>query len=147
MLELLTGGELFEKIKSKHSFKEKEALLVMKNILEALAYVHSKNIVHRDLKPENLIFRSKDNDSDVIIADFGLASFVRGDEKLHLPCGSPGYVAPEVLEDSGEGYGTKSDIFSVGVILYVMLIGSLCFSGRNYREIIRKNREAKVKYP
>ena len=119
----------------------------MRNIFEALAYVHSKDIVHRDLKPENLIFRTKDNHRDIIIADFGLAATVKNGKKLHLPCGSLGYVAPEVLGGSGEGYDTQADIFSIGVILYVMLTGNGCFSGRNEREIMKKNKEAKIKYP
>lgn len=87
-------------------YSEKDAMLIMKNILEALAYIHSKGIVHWDLKPENLILKSKENDYDVKIADFGLASFVKEGEKLTLPCGSPGYVGPEVLDDSSGGYGT-----------------------------------------
>lgn len=106
VLELLQGGELFERIKAKGMYSEKDAMLIMKNILEALAYIHSKGIVHWDLKPENLILKSKDNDYDVKIADFGLASFVKEGERLTLPCGSPGYVGPEVLDDKSGGYGT-----------------------------------------
>jgi calcium-dependent protein kinase len=83
-----------------------------------LDYLHSKGIVHRDLKPENLILASKDNDYNLKIADFGLASYIAKGELLYLRCGSPGYVAPELLED--KGYYTKADIFSAGVILYVM---------------------------
>lgn len=74
---------------------------VMFNLLEALNYLHLKGIVHRDLKPENLILAEKDNDYNLKIADFGLASYIAIGEKLNLRCGSPGYVAPELLEDKG----------------------------------------------
>lgn len=118
VFEYLDGGELFERIKSKGNYQEKDAINVMRNLLEALDYLHSKGIVHRDLKPENLILASKDNDYNLKIADFGLASFIKKGELLKLRCGSPGYVAPELLED--KGYNSKADIFSAGVILYVM---------------------------
>jgi len=121
-------------------------MLIMKNILEALAYIHSKNIVHRDLKPENLILRNKDNDTEVLICDFGLACRVPEGKKLTLPCGSPGYVGPEVLSDRGEGYDTKVDIFSAGVILYVILTGRAAFPGQEYKEIIKKNKHAEPKF-
>lgn len=91
---------------------------VMRNLLQALEYLHSKGIVHRDLKPENLILASKENDYNLKIADFGLASFIAKGDLLYLRCGSPGYVAPELLED--KGYYCKADVFSAGVILYVM---------------------------
>jgi len=146
VLELLEGGELFERIKHKRSYSEREAVEIMKNILEALKYFHALGIVHRDLKPENLILKSKEDDYDVKIADFGLASFVEEGKKLSLPCGSPGYVAPEVLDDRGPGYDTQADVFSVGVILYVLLTGRPAFPGTNYRDIISKNKRGEVEY-
>lgn len=118
VFEYLEGGELFERIKSKGLYQEKDAISVMKNLLLALDYLHQKGIIHRDLKPENLILASKENDYALKIADFGLASFIAKGESLFLRCGSPGYVAPELLED--KGYNTKADIFSAGIILYVM---------------------------
>ena len=118
VFEYLEGGELFERIKSKGSYQEKDAMNVMKNLLLALDYLHNQGIIHRDLKPENLILASKENDYALKIADFGLASEIKTGENLFLRCGSPGYVAPELLED--QGYNTKADIFSAGIILYVM---------------------------
>ena len=118
VMELLEGGELFCRIKNKGSYTESDAIKVMKNILEALAYLHDKRIVHRDLKPENLILASNEDDYNVKIADFGLATFIKEGEKLQLPWGSPGYVAYELLQDPSPGYDWKADIFSVGVIMY-----------------------------
>ena len=117
----------------------------MKNMLEALNYMHENKVVHRDLKPENLILASKKNDHDLRIADFGLASFVKDGELLKLRCGSPGYVAPEILQDVG--YNEMSDIFSAGVILYVLLTGRPAFRGYNLNEILVKNKNAEVEYP
>lgn len=107
--------------------------------------MHIKGIIHRDLKPENLILASKENDYNLKIADFGLASFIQRGESLFLRCGSPGYVAPELLED--KGYYTKADIFSAGIILYVMLTGRPAFPGQNIHEILMKNKRGEVQYP
>ena len=98
------------------------------------------------MKPENLILKNKDDDYDVKIADFGLASFIKPGEKLHLPCGSPGYVAPEIFDDSDPGYDTRADVFSVGVILYVMLTGRPCFNGMNQNDIIKKNKACEIQF-
>ena len=126
LLPYLAGGELFEKIKAKSLYPESDARLVMRNFMSALQYLHSKNIVHRDLKPENLLLSSAKNNSDLKIADFGLATVFKG-EKLTLRCGSPGYVAPEVLQD--KGYDCSSDMFSAGVIFYILLTGRALFKG------------------
>ena len=117
----LCGGELYQRIHSRNQgYTELNAMLVMKNILIALEYMHSKGIVHRDLKPENLILASKDNDYDIRIADFGLAAFMPEDGGLlYTRCGTPGFIAPESIRD--EGYDCKSDCYSVGVILYNLL--------------------------
>jgi len=114
-------------------------------MLQALDYMHENKVVHRDLKPENLILVSKNNDYDLRIADFGLASFVKDGELLKLRCGSPGYVAPEILEDIG--YNESSDIFSAGVILYVLLTGRPVFRGYNINEILVKNKKCEIEYP
>ena len=118
----------------------------MKNMLEALKYMHFHKVVHRDLKPENLILASRQNDYDLRIADFGLAYFMPDNgDLLKLRCGSPGYVAPELLEDVG--YDEKADIFSAGVILYVLLSGRPAFRGYNINEILTKNKKGDVEYP
>ena len=104
------------------------------------------NVVHRDLKPENLILSYKENDYDIRIADYGLATFVSSkDELLKLRCGSPGYIAPEILGD--DGYRISADIYSIGVIMYFLLTGRPVFRGFNINEMLAKNKKAEVEYP
>ena len=138
LLPFLEGGELFKSIKKKGLYKESDAVQVMKNLLSALAYLHENLIVHRDLKPENLILASNQHAYNILIADFGLAAkLISPDEKLTFRCGSPGYVAPELLQE--KGYNCTSDIFSAGVIFYVMLTGRPLFKGANPNSILSKN--------
>ena len=105
--------------------------------------LHSNNIVHRDLKPENLIFRDENLNSLVII-DFGLSTTCKG-IPLTTRCGSPGYVAPEILNSIG--YGCKADIFSLGVIMYILLTSKFVFHAKEYPEILRRNKICKVTFP
>ena len=117
----------------------------MYQFLSALAYCHSRDVVHRDLKPENLLLSKKDG-FEIKIADFGLACILKdGKEDLNLRCGSPGYVAPELLKN--EGYGKASDVFSAGVIFYVMLTGRPVFQGNNQDQILKANTECIIQYP
>jgi len=119
--EIVSGGELFDRIVSKGSYTEKDAADLVVKFLEAIEYLHEKGIVHRDLKPENLLLKSKDNDSDVKLADFGLSKIVGQEVLMQTACGTPGYVAPEVLRQ--KGYGKAVDMWSVGVITYILLCG------------------------
>lgn len=96
--------------------------MLVKDISGAIKYLHSIGVVHRDLKPENLIYSHKeDNKGCIKITDFGLAKFKEGGEKMATACGTPGYVAPEVLKN--ESYGPPVDMWSLGVILYILLCG------------------------
>ena len=117
VLELLKGGELFDRIIKKGHYVERDASIVIRKLLWALEYLHQKGIMHRDIKPENLILKD-DNEYEIKLADFGLAEYEDKKELLFKRCGTPGYVAPEVLED--KKYDTKVDIFSAGVILYIL---------------------------
>ena len=145
LLPYLQGGELFEKIKSKGLYRESDARPVMTNFISALEYLHQRNIVHRDLKPENLILASKENNWDLKIADFGLATIIKDpSKKLYLRCGSPGYVAPELLRE--QGYDCQSDMFSVGVIFYIILTGRPLFKGNTPEEILDKNMKCEYQF-
>lgn len=143
VIEYLQGKELFDQIKERGQYSEKDAATVIKAILNALETLHALNIVHRDLKPENLIFRN-DELSSLVIIDFGLATVYQG-KPLMTRCGSPGYVAPEILNNLG--YDCKSDCFSVGVIMYILLTSKFVFYAKDYQEILRKNKYCRVAYP
>ena len=113
----MIGGELFDRIMNKGHYGEKDAAILISKLLSALVYLHSMNIMHRDIKPENLILKDE-NGFDLKLADFGLAEFVNQKQHLFKRCGTPGYVAPEILDD--KPYDTKVDVFSAGVILYIL---------------------------
>lgn len=101
--------------------------------------------MHRDLKPENLLFR-KTGDWDCVIADFGLAEFSDINEYLFVRCGTPGYVAPEVIniKDMSTKYKPSCDIFSLGLIFYLLLTGKSAFPGKTYNEVLSQNRAGNV---
>ncbi|XP_062517007.1 calcium/calmodulin-dependent protein kinase type IV-like [Corticium candelabrum] len=121
VLELVTGGELFDRIIESGFFSEKVAANVVKQLLEALAYIHARNIMHRDIKPENLLYKDESSLSPIKLADFGLSKVMSSEVTMQTVCGTPGYVAPEVL--LGKDYGLPVDIWSVGVVAYIMLCG------------------------
>lgn len=139
VIELMEGGELFERIVKKTFYNEKEARDLIRILLDALAYLHSRNIVHRDLKPENLLLKSPYNDFDIKLADFGFAKQVNG-KSLDTQCGTPGYVAPEILK--GVKYGSEVDMWSCGVIVYILLGGYPPFHDDNHAILYRKIKAA-----
>ncbi|RAL39681.1 hypothetical protein DM860_003214 [Cuscuta australis] len=135
VMELCLGGELLDSILSRGGkYSEDEARGVMIQILNVVAFCHLQGVVHRDLKPENFLFSSKDENSQLKAIDFGLSDFVRPDEKLNDIVGSAYYVAPEVLQRS---YSTEADVWSVGVIAYILLCGSRPFWARTESGIFR----------
>lgn len=135
--QLATGGELFDRIIEKGRFTEHDASLVIVEILEAINYLHNGNIVHRDLKPENILYLNKTDDSNVVLADFGIAKKLQTpDEKLHSSAGSFGYAAPEVI--MGVGHDKKCDIWSLGVITYTILCGYSPFRSENVHDFINE---------
>lgn len=135
VMELVPGKELFERIIDKGQYSEKHASLIIKQILSAVDYLHSNGIAHRDLKPENLLSSGEGDEEVVKIIDFGLSKKF-GDEKLVTSVGSPGYVAPEVLTD--DSYDKSVDMWSVGVILYILLSGYPPFFGDTSSELFKK---------
>ncbi|EOX95608.1 hypothetical protein QUC31_005118 [Theobroma cacao] len=137
VIEFVDGGELFDKIAKRGRLKEDEARSYFHQLINAVDYCHSRGVYHRDLKPENLLL---DSFGVLKISDFGLSAFsqqVREDGLLHTACGTPNYVAPEVLKDKGYD-GTSSDIWSCGVILFVLMAGYLPFDEPNLAALYKK---------
>uniref|UniRef100_A0A0D9VCG9 non-specific serine/threonine protein kinase n=1 Tax=Leersia perrieri TaxID=77586 RepID=A0A0D9VCG9_9ORYZ len=145
VLEYAKGGELFKKI-SKGKFSEDVARRYFHQLISGIDYCHSRGVYHRDLKPENLLL---DENESLKVSDFGLSALSeskRHDGLLHTTCGTPAYVAPEVL--SRRGYdGAKADIWSCGVILFVLVAGYLPFHDTNLIEMYRKIARAEYKCP
>jgi len=149
VLELCEGGELFDRIQQKQYYPEHEARLLIKNVLEAVAFIHGKGIMHRDLKPENILLKSKVSNTDIKISDVGLAKiskdFPRRLPRSHSICGSDFYLAPEVIKQ--EEYGREIDIWSVGVVCYVVLSGSLPFFHNVLHKLYRQIVERDLSFP
>ena len=141
VLDYVEGGDLFHLIQRKERFSEIIAAKFMINLLEGLKYLHDQNIVHRDIKPENILMYSND-DTNFKICDFGLACIAGEDQALR--CGSPGYVAPEILQK--KSYNNKVDIFSAGIICYILLSGRAPFYGKTSKEILMKNEKCKLHF-
>jgi len=150
VMELLSGGELFNRIVDKGPFPEAEAANLFAQILLSMEYLHSLSIVHRDVKPENILYLSSGADQIKLI-DFGYAGVWTPEKPLTGLCGTPDYVAPEVLswyddEDNGTPYGKGSDLWSLGVLLYVILSGCSPFSADEEEAILELVAQAKYEF-
>ncbi|KAM9138429.1 maternal embryonic leucine zipper kinase isoform 1-T1 [Pangshura tecta] len=145
VLEYCPGGELFDYIISKDRLSEEEARIFFRQIVSAIAYVHSQGYAHRDLKPENLLIDAEHN---LKLIDFGLCAKPKGglDYQLNTCCGSPAYAAPELIQ--GKAYiGSEADIWSMGVLLYALLCGFLPFDDENVMVLYRKIMRGKYEVP
>lgn len=135
ILEFVMGGELYDKIVQLGKLSENESRRYFQQLIDAVAHCHKKGVYHRDLKPENLLLDAYGN---LKVSDFGLSALTKqGDDLLHTTCGTPNYVAPEVL--SNHGYdGAAADIWSCGVILYVLMAGYLPFEEADLPTLFRR---------
>ncbi|XP_026660993.1 CDPK-related kinase 3-like isoform X2 [Phoenix dactylifera] len=135
VMELCEGGELLDRILARGGrYTEEDAKVIVMQILSVVSYCHLQGVVHRDLKPENFLFTTRDENALMKIIDFGLSDFNRPDERLNDIVGSAYYVAPEVLH---RAYSMEADIWSIGVITYILLCGSRPFWARTESGIFR----------
>ena len=142
--EYCKGGELFDIISKKRNFSEKEACIIMEQLLSGICYSHKNGIVHRDLKPENILLEDKSRNLEIKIVDWGYATQMKQRERLHEMDGISYYIAPEVLEGD---YDEKCDIWSCGVILYILLCGYAPFYGENDKEIYNQVLKGEYDFP
>uniref|UniRef100_A0ACD6ABT2 Uncharacterized protein n=1 Tax=Avena sativa TaxID=4498 RepID=A0ACD6ABT2_AVESA len=144
VMELCAGGELFHRLEERGCFPEHEAATLFRYLMEVVAHCHSKGIVHRDLKPENILLVSKSPSSPIKLADFGLATYTQPGQRLSGTVGSPFYIAPEVLAG---GYNEAADVWSSGVILYILLSGIPPFWGKTKSKIFECIRSTELRFP
>ncbi|CDW78816.1 UNKNOWN [Stylonychia lemnae] len=131
VMELCAGGDLLNYVRKRRKLKEDSAKLIFRQIIEGLGYIHSKNILHRDIKLDNILLDGK---GKVKIADFGVSKLVKPGETMREQCGTPAYIAPEIIRDKGY-QGFKADIWSAGVVLYAMLYGTVPFKANNMQDL------------
>ena len=144
--EFIKGGELFDRIVNLKKFDEQTAAYVINQILLALNYIHSNKIMHRDLKPENILLESEKVDNlNIKLSDFGFATYYQPNgEGESLQCGSPLYMAPEIIKN--EDYTEKVDIWSTGVITYILLSGRPPYGGKKKEEIYRSIKTSELNF-
>lgn len=140
IMELMEGGELLEFIIEKKTFTEKEARNSTRCVLQALAYMHDKRVAHRDIKPENLLLSAHKDLNSIKLADFSFAKVVKKRNTCRTLCGTPGYLAPEMLERF-PAYDVKCDVWSVGCLLFLLLGGYLPFDDEDDEVIFDKTRD------
>ncbi len=132
---MCTGGDLLDRLTKEKDLSEQHAAAVMRQVLGGVAYLHAKNVVHRDIKPQNILFESPEKNSRIKIIDFCASRFFETAEKMQSKVGTPYYVSPEVLRKS---YDYKCDVWSCGVILYILLSGHPPFDGKTNVELFEK---------
>ncbi|CAD8074652.1 unnamed protein product [Paramecium sonneborni] len=146
LVDLLKGGELVSQIeKQVKIYDESLVRKLIYNLLDALIYIKERKVIHRDIKPENLILKDENDITNIVIADFGLADFYQENgEYLFNKCGSLGYVAPEILQD--KLYDYKVDIYSLGIVMFLLLTGEAAIKGLSTQEVLKNNTCGKIDY-
>lgn len=148
VMELIPGGDLFDRIVEKGKYAEKDAVRIIRCMAKALNFMHTRGFIHRDLKPENLLVVTDHAGNDSVkLADFGLSMDVK--EKLFTICGTPTYVAPEIISEPCEGYGLQVDMWATGVIAYIILCGFPPFASpaKDQKDLFRRIRSGKFSFP
>ncbi|KAK8813221.1 hypothetical protein WA158_002813 [Blastocystis sp. Blastoise] len=140
VMELCTGGELYNRLMEQHNchFNEEEIRVIMRKLFSAVCYLHEKHIAHRDLKLSNIMYKNKTSD-EIKLIDFGLSKVYMHDahiKSMNTIVGTPYYIAPEVIQENKEGYGKTCDIWSLGVIMYMLATGKPPIYGENPSEIM-----------
>ncbi|CAL8305084.1 unnamed protein product [Lota lota] len=147
VFDLMRRGELFDYLTEKVTLSEKETRSIVRALLEAVQYLHSLNIIHRDLKPENILL---DDQGHIKLSDFGFSVQLQPGENLRELCGTPGYLAPEILkcsmDETHPGYGNQVDLWACGVILYTLLAGSPPFWHRKQMLMLRMIMEGRYQF-
>mmetsp|Transcript_40 Transcript_40/g.104 ORF Transcript_40/g.104 Transcript_40/m.104 type:complete len:524 (-) Transcript_40:138-1709(-) len=136
VMELMSGGDLFDRIGKKKTYSEEDARDLAVKMLKAMSYCHIHKVAHCDMKPKNLLLMSEDNHSYIKLADFGFAARCHTEKCLTKQCGTPFFVSPEIL--MRQPYDQQSDMWSVGCIIFLLLSGNLPFMGRSQKELFRK---------
>ena len=145
-MDYLAGGDLRYHICRYRKFEEETTRFFVACLVAGLEYVHDKNIIHRDIKPENLLFSTKDPLTRIIkVSDFGLARFISMETLATTTCGTPGYVAPEILEQ--RPYGKACDYWSIGVVLYILLCGFPPFYDEDNMLLFEKIKHGRYSFP
>ena len=146
VMQLATGGELFDRIIAKGTFTERDATRVLQMVLDGLQYLHGLGITHRDLKPENLLYYHPGQESKILITDFGLSACRKAGENYMMltTCGTPEYIGPEIL--ARKPYTSQVDMWAVGVITYILLSGTMPFDDENKSRLYRLILKVKYSY-
>lgn len=143
VLEYAKGGELYERINGNEEYCEFQAVSVIRDLLKAVKYLHDNHVVHRDIKPENILFMDE-TDESMKLSDFGLSGVIKSDTMLYTCAGTPGFMAPEVIKGN-TGYGAECDMWSIGVLAYLLLSGTMPFKShipfQLYQNILTANYE------
>ena len=143
VMEYAGGGDLLQYVKKRKRLEEDEARRIFKQIIYGLAHCHCRSVLHRDIKLDNILL---DNEGEIKICDFGVSRVIKRGQRITEQCGTPAYIAPEIISDSGyEGYA--ADVWSLGVLLYAMVCGTVPFKAQNMHDLHQIITNGSFEYP